>query len=140
MKSMAIIVRDDSFDKIMVPLAFAHAQAQQGCQVEVLFTSWSVNILKQGGHAEFKIQSAHADATVWFSQQIEKLGFPSDLYALIKVLLGTNKVNLYACNLGATVFGVNADSLIPELSPQHIVDAVWFLNEKAQTAEHCAYF
>ena len=138
MKSMAIIVRDDSYDKILTPLAFAYLQAAEGCQVDMLFVNWAVLALTEEGARKIKIQGGHADQDPWVREQVAKAGLPNDIHVLIKALKDTGNVNFYACSLASTIFGVDENNLIPEASG--IVGASWFLNEKAATAEHCQYF
>ncbi len=134
MKSMTIIVREDSYDKILTPLAFAYLQASEGIQVDMLFVNWSVRALTEEGAKNLKVQGEYADKDQWVRDQVEKAGIPNDIYTLIKAIKETGCVNLYGCSLAAAVFGVDESSLIPEA--EGIVGASWFLNEKADKADY----
>ena len=134
-----MIIRDDSYDKIMVPFAFAHVQASEGVQVDMLFVSWAVNALKQGGAEAFKIQTAHADQEAYIREQVDRIGMSNNIYHMLKGLKSTGRVNFYACSLAASVFGITEDNLIPEASGG-IVGASWFLNDKAAAADHTQYW
>jgi peroxiredoxin family protein len=138
MKSMAIIVRDDAYDKILTPLAFAYLQAAEGTKVDMLFVNWAVKALTEEGAHSLKVDGRHADQDAWVRQQVAKAGLPPDVYDIIKALKSTGNVNLYACSLASAIFGVDKDNLIPEA--EDIVGASWFLNEKASKAEHYQYF
>lgn len=138
MKSMSIVVRDDSYDKLLTPLAFAYLQASEGCQVDMLFVNWAVLALTEKGAKEIKVQGDHADKDQWVREQVAKAGLPNDINTLIKALKETGSVNFYACSLAAQIFGVDENNLIPEA--EGIIGASWFLNEKANKADHNQYF
>src|SRR5215467_10994848 len=42
MDNMAIIVRDDAYDKVLTPLAFAYLAAASNIEVNMLFVGWAV--------------------------------------------------------------------------------------------------
>ena len=138
MKSLAIVVRDDSYDKLLTPFAFAYLQASEGSEVDMLFVNWAVRVLTEEGAKAIRVQGDHAGDDAWLREQVAKAGLPAEIGDLIKALKETGKVNFYACSLAAGIFGVNEDNLIPEASG--IVGASWFINEKAARAEHCQYF
>lgn len=138
MKSMAIVVRDDSYDKLLTPFAFAYLQASEDCQVDMLFVNWAVLALTEEGARGIRIQGDHADKDQWVREQVAEAGLPNDINALIKALKQTGNVNFYACSLAAKIFGVDENNLIPEA--EGIIGASWFLNEKAAKSDHCQYF
>ena len=138
MKTLAIVVRDDSYDKILTPLAFAYLQSSEGTEVDLLFVNWAVLALTVNGAKALEVEGRHHDQDAWVRVQVAKAGLPNDIYALLKALKETGHVHFYACSLAATIFGVTKENLIPEATG--IVGASWFLNEKASKAEHCQYF
>jgi len=138
MKSMAIVIRDDSYDKILTPLAFAYLTASEGTQVDMLFVNWAVKALTAEGAAALRIDGRHAADEAMVRAGVAKAGLPVEIYDIIKALKETGCVNFYACSLASAIFGVNEKNLIPEA--EGIVGAAWFLNDKAAKADHCQYF
>lgn len=138
MKSLAIVVRDDSYDKILTPLAFAYLTAAEGVKVDMLFVNWAVKALTAEGAASLKIDGRHAADEAKVREGVAKAGLPTDIYEVIKALKSTGNVNFYACSLAAAIFGVSQDNIISEA--EGIVGASWFLNEKAAKADHYQYF
>ncbi len=138
MKSMAIVIREDAYDKLLTPLVFAYLASAEQTQVDMLFVNWAVKALTAEGAAGLRMDGRHAADEQRVRDAVAKAGLPNDVYEILKALKATGCVNLYACSLAGAIFGVDEGNLIPEA--EGIVGASWFLNEKAAKADHCQYF
>lgn len=138
MKTMAIVIRDDSYDKLLTPLTFAYVQAASGVQVDVLFVLWATRVLTEDGAKSVRIEGRHAADEAWLRARISESGGPTEIREYITLLKRTGCVNLYACQIASATFGVSESNLLPESAG--IGSPAWFIAEKASKADHCQYF
>ena len=138
MKRMAIVIRDDGYDRLYTPLTFAYVAAKQGVEVDILFVLWAVRVLTEKGAKAVKIDPQHAAEEEWFKARVQRDGDPLEIHDFIKLVKRTGNVRFYGCRLAAATFDVDESQLIPEADG--IVDSLGFLEQKAIKADHCQYF
>lgn len=138
LKRLAIIIRDDAFDRLLTPLTFAWEMGRKGIEVDVLFVLWAVRVLSRDGVKEVKIDPRYAHREAWLRERLARDGDPLDIHDFLKLIHSTGHVRLHACRLAAATFDVGADDLISETAG--IVDPGEFLTGIALRADHCQYF
>ncbi len=138
MERLAIVITQDSYDKLLCPLVFAYLQSLEGTRVDIYFVSWAVRALTAEGARNIRIQGHHADEDQAVRRKVADMGLPSEVEDFLKTLKQTGCVNLYGCDMAAAIYDVAEEDLIPEADG--IISATRFLHEIAVKADHCQYF
>jgi predicted peroxiredoxin len=110
----------------------------KGVEVDILFVLWAVRVLTERGAEEVQIAPQHAKEDEWFKDRLRRDGDPLAINDFLKMVKHTGHARFYGCRLAAATFDVQETQLIDEADG--IVDAIWFLEEKASKADHCQYF
>lgn len=137
-RRLAIVIRDDAFDRLLSPLTFAWEMGRKGVEVDILFVLWSVRLLTHEGVSECRMDPRYAHREDWLKQRLQRDGDPLDIHAFFKLLLSTGHVRLHGCRLAAMTFDVAEEDFLPEAAG--IMDPGVFLQEIAARADHCQYF
>ena len=129
MKNLAIVVRDDAYDRILTPLTFAYTHGRGGRQGRPPVPALG----RSGAHAARgrgpQVDAGHAHEADWLKDRLAAEGDPVEIADFLKLMDGTGNVSFYGCRYAASTFEVTADDLIEEADG--IVDPGWFLAEKA---------
>ncbi len=135
---LAIVVRDDAFDRLLTPLTFAWEMGRTGVEVDVLFVLWAARVLSRDGVKEIRLAPDKQHRAEWLHERLRRDGDPVEIGDFLKLLKSTGHVRLHACRLAAMTFDVREEDLLPEADG--IMDPGDFLREIAIKADHCQYF
>ncbi|HET6409743.1 MAG TPA: hypothetical protein VFG14_17775 [Chthoniobacteraceae bacterium] len=138
LKRLAIVIRDDAFDRLLTPLTFAWEMGRNGVEVDVLFVLWAVRVISCEGVQEIRIDPRYAHRESWLRERLQRDGDPLEIHDFLKLLKSTGHVRLHGCRLAAMTFDVSEAQLIPEADG--IIDPANFLRDIVLRADHCQYF
>ena len=138
MTKMAMVIRDDGYDRLLTPLMFAYVEAKKGVRVDLLFTLWAVRVLTESGLGALKIAGTHAPEEPWLRERLLGYGSPVEIRDFLQGLRQTGQVGIYGCAIAAAVLGVVEKDLIPVADG--LIHPSKFLEEKALAADHTSYF
>jgi peroxiredoxin family protein len=105
-RRLAIVVRDDAFDRLLTPLTFAWEMGRTGVEVDVLFVLWAVRALTLEGARAVKIDPRYAHREEWLCARLQRDGDPLEIQDFFKLLKSTGHVRLHGCRLAAMTFDV----------------------------------
>jgi peroxiredoxin family protein len=91
---LAIVIRDDAYDRLYSPLTFAYVAASKGAQVDILFVLWAVRVLTEQGANGVTMNPQHAADDEWFKERLRRDGDPLAIADFIKMLKQTGNVHM----------------------------------------------
>jgi peroxiredoxin family protein len=125
---LALIVRSDSFEDLLLALSFAGIAASAGQDVVMFFTNRAARRLKRGG---FDDVAATDPIGAAFIEGAEGLGF-RDLEGMLRELKATGRVRVFLCSRGARIWDIDAGSMAPEVDA--VMGTATFLLEEVRRA------
>jgi len=126
---LAIIVKSDGYEDILLALSFAGIAASAGTNVALFFTNRGARRLKIGGFDDIEQTDAVGAA---FIDGAQSLGF-GDLTGMLAEIKTSGLVRVFLCSRGARIWDIDADSMAPEVDS--IMGTATFLLEEARRAQ-----
>jgi len=126
---LAIIVKSDGYEDILLALSFAGIAASAGTSVAMFFTNRAARRLKTGGFDDIEQSDP---VGVAFIEGAHALGF-KDLRAMLNEVKASGAVRIFLCSRGARIWDIDADSMAPEVDS--IMGTATFLLEEARRAQ-----
>jgi len=125
---LAIIVKSDGYEDILLALSFAGIAASVGTNVAMFFTNRAARRLKVGGFDDIERSDPVGEA---FIDGARALGF--DLQGMLSDVKATGVVRVFLCSRGARIWDIDADSMAPEVDS--VMGTATFLLEEARRAQ-----
>lgn len=125
---LALIVKSDSFEDILLALSFAGIAASADIDVRMFFTNRAARRLKMGGLTDIQPADAIGEA---FASEAEALGF-RDLGGMLRDVKATGRVRVFLCSRGARIWDIDAGNMAPEVDS--VMGTATFLLEEARRA------
>jgi peroxiredoxin family protein len=126
---LALLVKSDTFEDLLLALSFAGIAAASSIDVTMFFTNRAARRLKVGGLDDL-IPADEIGAQ--FRAGAEEIGF-RDLLAMLQQIKATGRVRVYLCSRGARIWDIDADSMLPEVDA--VMGTATFLLEEARRAQ-----
>ena len=127
---LAIIVKSDTFEDLLLALSFAGIAASSGQTAAMFFTNRAARRLKKGGLDDVEDTDAVGRE---FIDGAQLMGF-RDLRAMLADVKQTGRVRIFLWSRGARIWDIDADSMIPEVDS--IMGTASFLLEEVRAARN----
>ena len=126
---LALIVKSDTFEDILLALTFAGIAASADQQVTMFFTNRAARRLKTGGFEQPFSGDAVSEE---YRSGAEAMGF-RDLGEMLRETKATGRVRVYLCSRGARIWDIDADSMAAEVDS--VMGTATFLLDEVPRAD-----
>jgi peroxiredoxin family protein len=129
LQRLALIVKSDTFEDLLLALSFAGIAASAGQHVTMFFTNKAARRLKVGALTEpFPGDAVSAE----YRDGAEAIGF-HDLGTMLRDVKASGLVRVYLCSRGARIWDIDADSIAPEVDS--VMGTATFLLDEVPRAD-----
>ena len=125
---LALIVKSDGYEDLLLALSFAGIAASAGQDVVMFFTNRAARRLKRGGLDDVSAADPIGRA---FVEGAESLGF-RDLGQMLRDVKATGHVRVFLCSRGARIWDIDSESMAPEVDA--VMGTATFLLEEVPRA------
>ncbi len=132
---LAFIVSKNNFEELMMSIILSMTGSAMDIEADLFFTFYGLKLLKKGGADKAKIKFPpllRNIGTKVFKKKLKKVGY-DDPSEMLKTLVETGKVRLWACTTTMQLMDIKKEDLIDEV--EGIVGAATFLDIAAD-AQH----
>jgi peroxiredoxin family protein len=129
---MALVVKSDTFEDLLLALSWAGIGAESEMDVSLFFTNRAARRLHRDGFADVAVAAPGDEVGAQFIDGAEQMGF-TDLRDLLRQVKATGRVRVYVCSRGARIFDLRPDTLLPEVDS--VLGTATFLLNEAQGAD-----
>ena len=129
---MALVVKSDTFEDLLLALSWAGIGAESEMDVSLFFTNRAARRLHRDGFADIAVPAADDAVGAQLIDGSEQMGF-TDLRDLLRQVKATGRVRVYVCSRGARIFDLRPDTLLPEVDS--VLGTASFLLNEAQGAD-----
>lgn len=126
---LALIVKSDGFDDLLLALSFAGIAASAGIRVAMFFTNRAARRLKVGG---LDGPWEEDQVTTAYHEGAEAIGF-RDLGEMLREIKASGQVRVYLCSRGARIWDIDVDTMAPEVDS--VMGTATFLLEEVRRAQ-----
>ena len=124
-KKLALIVHSGTLDKLLCAFTLGSTAAAMDIETHIYFTFWGLNMLKKGAMEKAGLPATYKQYEEMFQTKLKEMNYPTP-YDMLKRMKASGNVKIYACSPTMQMFGVNKDTLIPEVD--QIAGATAFLD------------
>ena len=129
-QKLAIIVKSDAYEDLVLALSFAGIGVNSGIDVSMFFTSRASRVLRKGGFEEAESKPLD-DIGEQYRERCSNMGF-TNLAEVMGQLKEKGGLRVYICTRGMRAFEIRQDELISECDG--VMGTATFLIQEVMTA------
>ncbi|MCW4034557.1 MAG: DsrE/DsrF/DrsH-like family protein [Candidatus Bathyarchaeota archaeon] len=124
-KKLALVVHSGTIDKLLCAFTLGSTAAAMDMETHIYFTFWGLNMLKKGAMDQAGLPATYKQYEPMLKAKLKEMNYPTP-YDMLKRMVASGNVKIYACSPTMEMFGIKKEDLIPEVT--QIAGAAAFLD------------